>query len=197
MWLGISLLALLPLPASPPDPYPALQAKNYEQAVALFLQATAAAPNNTALRKDLAYTYLKIGERELARDQFLQAIQLDPADSQSSLEYAFLCYETGQQAQARRIFDRLRRSSDPSTSATAGQAFRNIDGPLAAGIARWTEALRRGDDSFSTHYELAKLAEQRDDLNLAAEHFEKAWRLAPHRKNVLIDIGRVWQALVA
>ena len=190
MWQVILFLA-----AVLPDPYQALQTKNYDEAIASFLKAIEAASEKAALHKDLAYTYLKIGEREAARDQFLQAIKLDPADSHTALEYAFLCYETAQQAEARRIFDRLRRSSDAATRDTAAQAFRNIDAPLEAGIRRWTEAIRRGDDSFSTHYELAKLAEQRDELKLAAEHFEKAWRILPARKNVLIDMGRVWQAL--
>ena len=35
---------------------------------------------------------------------------MDPADIQVALEYAFLCYETKQQAEARRIFDRIRRT---------------------------------------------------------------------------------------
>src|SRR5581483_7550732 len=38
-------------------------------------------------------------------------------------------------------------------------------------------------------------AEQRGDLALAAEHYEKAWRLQPDRRSVLVDLGRVWKAL--
>jgi tetratricopeptide (TPR) repeat protein len=188
MWLPI--LLLLARPAFSADPYQALQSKKYDEAIAAFQRALAAAPQNSALHKDLAYTYLKIGEREQAREHFLQATRLDPADHHTALEYAFLCFETGQQAEARRVFGRLRRFST-----TAEQAFLNIDRPLEAGIRRWTEAIRRGDDSFSTHYELAKLAEQRDELKLATEHYEKAWRIVPARKHVLIDLGRVWKAL--
>src|SRR5579885_318928 len=104
--------------------YTALKAKNYEAAVSLFLKAIDLAPNRAAIRKDLAYTYLKIGESEAARDQFREAVRLDPADSHVAMEYAFLCHETRQQAEARRIFDRIRQSGN----ATAEQAFQNIDG---------------------------------------------------------------------
>ena len=52
-----------------------------------------------------------------------------------------------------------------------------------------------GADNFSGHFELATLAEQRDELALAAEHYEKAWRLLPDRRSVLVDLGRVWKAL--
>jgi tetratricopeptide (TPR) repeat protein len=179
---------------SPDEAYQALRAKQYDQAISRFLKAIEAAPETKSWRKDLAYTYLKTGEREQARDQFGEVIRLDPADTQAALEYAFLCFETQKEAEARRIFDRLRRSTDSAARSTAEAAFQNIDRPLSAAIARWTEALRRGDNSFSTHYELARLAERRDDLALAAEHYEKAWQIAPEHKSVLIDLGRVWKA---
>jgi tetratricopeptide (TPR) repeat protein len=139
----------------------------------------------------LAYTLLKIGEPAQARDQFREAMRLDPADNAAGLEYAFLCYETKQQAEARRVFDRLRRTGNT----VAEQAFHNIDDPLAVGIARWQKAIEMGADNFSGHFELATLAEQRDELALAATHFERAWRLLPDRRTVLVDLGRVWLAM--
>ena len=171
--------------------YIALRARDYDVAVPAFLAAIEAAPARADVRKDLAYTYLKIGEPTLARDQFREARRLDPADTTAALEYAFLCYETKQQAEARRVFDRLRRTGNT----TAEKAFHSIDDPLAAGIARWQKAIQLGADHFSDHFELATLAEQRDELALAATHFERAWRLIPDRRTVLVDLGRVWQAM--
>jgi Tfp pilus assembly protein PilF len=182
--------------------YTALRARDYDPAIAAFLQAIAASPARADIRKDLAYAYLKIGENLLARDQFRQAMQLSPDDAQVAMEYAFLCFETKEQAQARRIFDRIRHTPGPSgsatssaTSTTAEQAFQNIDRPLADGIERWTQAIAKGGANFSAHFELATLAEQRDQLSLAAENYEKAWRLLPDRRSVLVDLGRVWLAL--
>ena len=189
--------------AQPPDPayeplnkaYDALRTRNYDDAVALFLKAIEAAPARPAVRKDLAYTYLKIGENIAARDQFHEAMLFDPKDFHVALEYAFLCNETKEQAQARRVFDRVRKAGDPASRATAERAFQNIDRPLAEGIARWTKAIQLGADNFSAHFELATLAEQRDELALAAEHYEKAWRLIPDRRSVLVDLGRVLKSL--
>jgi len=185
--------------AQPPDPaykplqqaYDALRQKNYNQAIFQFQQAIALAPGRADIRKDLAYTLLKTGENEAARDQFAEAMRLDPADQHVALEYAFLCYETKQQAIARRIFDRIRKTGD----ATAEQAFQNIDRPLADGIARWRKALEMSPDNFSAHQELASLAEQRDELELAAEHYEKAWRLRPDERSLMLDLGRVLKLL--
>src|ERR1051326_9101379 len=87
--------------------YQALREKDYDRAIQGFRQAIAAAPGAIAARKDLGYTLLKIGETEAARDQFAEAMKLDPKDDHLALEYAFLCYETKEPAIARRIFDRL------------------------------------------------------------------------------------------
>ena len=171
--------------------YQALRENNYDQAIAGFQAAIALAPDRASIRKDLAYTLLKVGENEAARDQFAEALRIDPADEHVALEYAFLCYETKQQAIARRIFDRVRKTGN----ATAEQAFQNIDRPLADGIARWKRALELSPDNFSAHQELATLGEQRDELELAAEHYERAWRLRPQERSFMLDLGRVWKAL--
>jgi Flp pilus assembly protein TadD len=173
--------------------YQALRDKNYDQAVAGFEQAIALAPGRASIRKDLAYTLLKVGENEGARYQFGEAMRLDPADQHVALEYAFLCYETKQQALARRIFDRIRKTGDAASQSTAEQAFQNIDQPLAAGIARWQKAIELDPGNFSAHQELATLAEQRDQLDLAAQNYEAAWKLRPGERSLMIDLGRVWK----
>ncbi len=170
------------------DPYQALRARQYDVAVTRFEAAIAEAPSNAALRKDLAYTLLKIGENEAARDQFGEAMRLSPADEAAAMEYAFLCFETKRQSEARRIFQRLNND-------TARLAFHNIDDPLAAGIERWKKAVELSPGNFSAHEELAHLADQRDDFALAAQHYEAAWRLKPSERSLLLDLGRTWKAL--
>jgi Flp pilus assembly protein TadD len=187
------------LQAQSPDPahepftqaYDALRAGDYDSAVAAFRRGIALAPGRPSVRKDLAYVYLKIGETEQARDQFREVMRLDPSDLHAAKEYAFLCFETKQEAQARRVFDRIRKTGD----AVAAEAFENIDRPLRDGIERWTKAIAMGGGNFSAHFEVARLAERRDQLELAAEHYEKAWRLLPERRGVLVDLGRAWRLL--
>jgi len=196
-------LSLALLAAQSPDPayqpleraYQALRDKNYDQGIAGFHQAITLSPDRASIRKDLAYTLLKVGENEAARDQFGEAMRLDPADQHVALEYAFLCFETKQHALGRRIFDRIRKSGDGSFQNTAEQAFQNIDQPLAAGIARWQKALEAEPGNFSAHQELATLAERRDQLDLAAEHYAIAWKLRPAERSLMLDLGRVWRLL--
>lgn len=171
--------------------YAALRVKDYDSAVAKFVQALAVAPQRTDFRKDLAYTLLKTGETEAARDQFGEAMRLDPKDEHVALEYAYLCYETRQPEIAHPVFDRLRRAGNPD----AAQVFENVDRPLREGIARWQEALAADPDNFSAHEELARLAIEREDSVLAAEHYERAWRLRTDRRDLLLELGRAWNAL--
>jgi tetratricopeptide (TPR) repeat protein len=172
--------------------YDALKAKDYDRAIAAFLQAVEANPARADIRKDLAYTYLKAGESEAARDQFGEAVRLDADDSHAAMEYGYLCYESREDAvvwktQARRVFDGLRKRG----VAGAEQAYQNIDLPLDEGIARWTRALELDSESFSAHDEVAKLAEQRDLPDLAAQHYLQAWKIMPSSKGTLVDLGRV------
>src|SRR6185436_6225288 len=109
--------------------YEALRARDYDRAIIAFAQALTLAPNRASIHKDLAYTLLRIGETDAARDQFGEAARLDPADDHVALEYAFLCHETKQTAFARLIFDRVRKHGN----ATAETAFENIDRPLREG----------------------------------------------------------------
>ncbi|HVX66644.1 MAG TPA: tetratricopeptide repeat protein, partial [Bryobacteraceae bacterium] len=119
----------------------------------------------------------------------------DPADEHIALEYAFLCFETRKQAEARRVFDRLRRTAAAPARATAQQAFDNIDRPLGEGIARWSAVVAQRPGDFSAHVELARLSEQRDALEPAAGHYLAAWRIRPAERELLLDAGRVWRAL--
>src|SRR5262249_37204101 len=90
-----------------------------------------------------------------------------------------------------RVFDRVRKSTDANARATAQAAFENIDRPLRESIDRWQEALQLSPDNFSAHKELAELAEKRDEWQLALEHYQRAWKLRPAMRSLLVDMGRV------
>lgn len=173
------------------DPYAELAAGRFESAVTLFRQKIDAGQKTPALYKDLGYTLLRIGETEAGRDAFAAAMKLAPDDTRAALEYAFLCHETKRTRDARRTFDRLRQSAPGDTRDLAERAFQNIDRALASNIDRWGKAAAQTPDSDSVHEELARNAEDRDELKLAEEHYARAWALKPARRSLLADLGRV------
>ncbi len=179
--------------------FDSLRVHDYDVAIVFFGKAAALSPGRADIRKNLAYTLLKTGDSETAREQFGEAMRLEPSDLHLALEYAFLCFEArenapARKAEARRIFARIRNADDPVSRATAAQAFENIDAPLAAGIARWRQVLATSPPTFSAYYELAQLAEERDDLDLAASNYKAAFQILPARKSVLIELARVEKA---
>jgi tetratricopeptide (TPR) repeat protein len=181
--------------------YKLLAEKKYDLAISAFQRGLAAQPKNIAARKDLAYASLKVGENAAARDQFQKVLLENPHDDDAALEYAFLCYDTRKPIEARRMFDRLRMHAlTASARATAQRAFENIDAPLRDGIARWQHALAISPNplaptTYSAHWELAQLAERRDELQLAAEQYRICRQLEPGIESLLIDLARVWQQL--
>src|SRR5581483_9399040 len=74
LFIGRLLCAQAPDPAYAPlaRAYDALGRRDYDVAIPAFLKAVEASPGRASIRKDLAYTYLKIGENERAREQFQQ-----------------------------------------------------------------------------------------------------------------------------
>jgi Flp pilus assembly protein TadD len=191
--LPLAAIAQVSDPVSVPleKAYAALRDQSYEAAIEQFHLAIEQAPKRASIRKDLAYTYVKVGEPEAAQAQFAEAMKLDPEDAQVALEYAFLANDLKETAKARRIFDHWRKKGN----ATAEQGFQNIDRALAEGIARWRKAVDATPDNFSAHEELARLAAQRDELELAATSFERAFALKPDRRDLLIELARVYDSL--
>ncbi len=176
--------------ASAVEAHNALKEKDYDRAIAYFRNAVALDPAQPAYRKDLAYTLLKTGDTEEARDQFEHIVRLSTQDWHSTLEYGYLCHETRRVREARRIFDLVRHNADPASRAAAEPAFQNVDRPLAAAMQRWTEALQHNPDDFSAHQELAHAAEDRGDPKLAAAHYRSAFQLQPGRAYLLTDLAR-------
>jgi tetratricopeptide (TPR) repeat protein len=195
-----SLLTPVPAVDSAYEPltkaFDALRLHDYDAAIPFFRDAAALSPRRADIRKNLAYTLLKTGDSDSARDEFGEAVRLDPADFHAALEYAFLCFEAkddvpARKAEARRIFAKVRDSGDAESRSTADAAFHNIDDPLRSAIERWRQALADSTPTFSAHYELAQLAEQRDEFELASANYKSALRLIPERRAVLLELARV------
>ncbi|NWF84174.1 MAG: tetratricopeptide repeat protein [Bryobacteraceae bacterium] len=171
--------------------YSALKQNDLDGAVAGFRRALELDASKTQWRKDLAYVLLRTGDREAARDHFERLWQADRTDGTSGLEFAFLCFETRREREAHQTFQTLRNSPSPEVRATAEEAFERIDRMLAEGIARWEEALKKAPGQWSAHEELARLAERRNDDELAVRHYREAWRLRPEKTELLVDLARV------
>ena len=171
--------------------YAALNAREYDGAVAGFRQALAAAPARPEIEKELAYALLKTGATLEAREAFSRAVDLDPADEHAAMELAFLQHETGEAAKALAMFQRLAGSEDAQVRQLAAATARNLEGELDTAIARWVEAIAQDPNNRSVHLELAEFHEKRNQPAEAAAQYLEGWRLpGPDGDEVLLKLAR-------
>ena len=186
--------------AQRPDPayqplekaYEALRAKNYDDAISSFERAIALAPQRASIHKDLAYTLLKVGSNDAALDQFAAAMRLDPADQHVALDMRF---------SATRPNSRSPRGASSTVFAkTATPRPRPLSristNPWHDGIARW-QKLSKCRQTISAGMKSSPNwpSSAMSYLSRPAEHYEKAWRIKPEERSLLLDLGRFWKLL--
>lgn len=182
--------------------YTALREQELDLAIEKFVQAIALSPARADIRKDLAYTYFRVGRNEKARQQFEDAFRLDPGDQNSGLELAFLDYEsqrTRDRAEAWRIFHSLRQSTDGRIRETATAAFSFIDSTLEAKLRQKRENLERDPANPFVRGELALFLHERNRFEEAAGFYREAIRqgqvsLYPLLGEALVKAGRIADA---
>lgn len=176
--------------------YSALREEEFDKAIENFNKAVQVAPARIDIRKDLAYTYFKIGSNEPARQQFLRVMQLDPTDYHSALEVAFLDFEIDdrrEKAEAHRIFDYVRQMGDPDSKATAQQAFQNIDGGLLTAIAGYQQAIKLDPTNLAAFFRLGEVAHERGEYELAINSYRAAATL--NSGPLYIDLAEALQTV--
>lgn len=185
--------------------YTALREEDLDRAVENFEKAIPLQPERTDIRKDLAYTYLRIGENELGRRQFEKVVELDAKDYRSQLELAFLDYDTGLtglKAKARELFVAVARDGDAEAQSTARGAVSFIDASTAIAIAPFIRAVQLNPGDFFSQFRLAALREERNEYEAALV----GYRLSRpggstvadmSEGRVLIRLNRKQEALVA
>jgi predicted Zn-dependent protease len=177
--------------------YAALRSHELDSAIVHFKAALQTTPARTDVRKELAYTYFKVGRNDLAREQFEEVVARDATDGGAALELAYLDYESVEpevRARAHAIFKRLRTSPDSSIRARATEAFRNVDGAIAARLARLAPVLAKDSSNLYLLELRAAAAVERNDTDLAIATYRQLLRLAGAGDDVRIALAR---ALIA
>src|SRR5262249_28326817 len=159
------------------------------EAMDQLLLAVESAPRSAAVRKELGYAYLRVGETQSAREVFEQALSLEPQDFGVALELAFLSHETGKEARALELFDLVRRSGDSESQNAAEEAFGRVGGGLRGGIGGWSAGVGQDPANRAARPELALNPGKHREPALAVEQYLAAWRLPPRRDEILLDLA--------
>jgi Tfp pilus assembly protein PilF len=178
--------------------YAALREGDLDAAIAGFEKAVSLSSKRVDIRKDLAYTYLRVGENELARRQFEEVAVLDAADWHSQLELAFLDYDAGTTAlksAAREIFARAARGGDEASRATAQRALAFIDAETDLLLKPFLTAVTLDPTDTNAWFRVATLREQRNEWALAVDAYQRAYLVTSPFASALVGIGRCFLGL--
>jgi Tfp pilus assembly protein PilF len=154
--------------------YAALRLDHYDAAIAGFTRALELVPTRNDVRKNLAYTFFKIGRNDLAKEQFADIVRRDSTDETAEIELAFLSFESLQpsdKAIAFRLFDRLSHAKDPAIRSRAAATFANIDTSVALRMADLSKAMRVEPENNLMSAKFARAAEERGMAALAEEYY--------------------------
>ena len=91
-----------------------------------FLAALRLDETNTRVRRELAYLFLEVGQREAARQQFERVVRIDPDDLGSAAQLAFLYMERRNAAAAVLLLERARESKDEDVARRAREALKRV-----------------------------------------------------------------------
>ncbi len=180
-----------------------IEEHRYEAAVLLFEEINTINPYIAEVHGNLGYLYEVIGKQELAEAEYRTAIEIKPdyADALNNLGYLL----------ARRgddMRESLELCRDAVTIASDNPAFHDSYGYVLFRMGKVSEAfihfqraLFYDKNSASTYYHLGLIYREKDDLEKAREHFEKAvsYRNSPglaylRLTQTLVEMGKLSDA---
>ena len=178
--------------------YVALRRSALDSAIAHFGRALALTPDRDDVRKELAYTYFRVGRNDLARMEFEIVVANDTLDEVAAMELAYLDYESldaSLRAKAHAVFNHLRTSRDSATRARAGEAFTSVDGALAARLAAIELDLARNPNDTDLLLRRAQVALERNDTPLVLATYRQVLAQPHAADEVRLALSRVLLAI--
>lgn len=200
--LAVSLWAQAPN-ISPGDPaypflergYRALKAHELEDAVEAFRQAAQAAPGRVQIHKELAYTYIKMGEPQKAVHELETIQRLAPGDHENALSLAFLYSETRREDRALDLLRLAAQSPNPDTRHTARETLAGMRRDLETQIRRWEHAVKLDPGNASARLELAAFYRKNRQYRRAIEQYQAFRRILPDDLPSLLELARLHELL--
>jgi putative PEP-CTERM system TPR-repeat lipoprotein len=157
-------------------------------------QAVALAPDDPRLRARLGMTKIALGEKE-GVDDLEKAIEIDPTFTQAEVALIVAELRSGKFQEA---LDRAKRLQESADSAAAGYFFA---GAAHAGLrqldlaeADYQKALELRPGNVAARTNLAMLAAQRHDFDLARQRLTQILKDNPDRLDTMLRLAMIEQA---
>jgi tetratricopeptide (TPR) repeat protein len=160
----------------------------WKDSVALWLDTVAKSPLSPMSHANLGAAYLERGERDLAEQQFQEALTCDPNFAIALTNLSLIWSEQGKRDQA---LGAARRavSADPANAdahLNLGRVLGNMD-DLDAAYLHFGEAIRLDPFLADAYYNLALVHLKRGQLDLAESNARKALQLGLTDAQAILD----------
>lgn len=184
-----------------------------------FVEILASEPNHVEARNDLACILWNKGEKEVALQELLTAMEIDPHDRDAVWNCGQFMIEFGYSNDALDIYenylmnhpddDDIRRAvtvleetdgiteksapivEDPGPIISWGEDLYQ-DGRIDEALSAFEKALAVGGDSALVHNNLAAAYQAKGEMHKAAEHLRTALKLNPEDRDALWNCGQLF-----
>jgi spermidine synthase len=154
---------------------------DYDSAARAFGMALAADPNSVTAAWGLAEVNRLAGNRDLARQEFLQILERSPDDLRTLGSLEQLYSDTSHPAEAAEIQRRLIKAephADADAYAELGEMLKRA-GKLDEAVAAMNECLARDPYNFETHLNLGQIFDFQKKYSASRENLEFVQRFFP------------------
>ncbi len=171
-----------------PGPRPA----GLRQAAETYRQASAMAPEDWVLHRNLGDLLLKVNDLPGAEAEMRKAIELLPHDSMGHLELGLLLVQARRPAEAIVEFEHVLQANPVSIPALTSLALAlNELGKRQEAIAKLQAALRLKPNSADTHLNLGAALEATGNKQAARDHYRQALQEKLSTPESLVRLGKV------
>ena len=140
--------------------------------------------NHTGLRRDLAFLWLALDQKDEAAKEFEIVLQQDPGDLLAAAQLGFLYLERGQQALAIPLLEKVAAGPDAELARRARQA-----------LGKSSASRRQGREEALAHKALGEKSLGLSYLQDALREFQIAHEIDPHDLEVALKLGVVHNIL--
>jgi predicted TPR repeat methyltransferase len=179
----------------------ALRQGDFSQLIRVFLDCLRHQPNNPFLHNDLAKAYLKIGNRQAAKNHFIEALHLDPHHVETLCQLALFYRQEGDFVGSIRFFKKALRVN-PIISNTHYQLANTyaMQNQFELALTHYHEALQYGGPLTDIHRNLGMIYFGENQWEKASHHLTRAFDAEPDTLiglplgQALLNLGQAQEA---
>jgi Flp pilus assembly protein TadD len=174
----------------------AYRQRDFEGALGYLAQARTLEPSNAGIHYFFGVVCIELNLGREAYDALKKAIELEPDNPAINYAFGAVALRMHERGEALPYFERYVQlvPQDPRGRFALGVAYFHT-GELDRAQEVLTEAATHKETAGGAHYFLARIARQRNDMEVALHHIQASLRLAPKEPDPRAELGQIYTRL--